>query len=288
MEIFLAAAATITVLVGSGQVAQHFLARHIQNLVLAGSKFHLAQTSSGAIELRSGVRQGTLTQKEASALAPALRTLVSKVRFNPILGLRLLSKNQGIVEAQGIEDAFLKAAVDSQRQELILLAEEHGVKGRAVELIMGVETDEDFAKLRTAISTADYGDDLPEALAKKLQLRDRRMVEPLVLWSSKAISAPKRPASGAVSELPVLRQIDTGKPGVVEETIPSLPNYRLKTYLEDRGTTYEKVVVEIRHGNTVVGTENAYSDMYKDLGAKVASMKSDLIKRVGALSAIGM
>lgn len=153
---------------------------------------------------------------------------------------------------------------------------------------MGVETDEDFAKLRTAISAADYGDDLPAALAKKLQLRDRRTVEPLVLWSSRAVSAPKS-SPVLVADRPLeLRQIDTGKPGVVEETIPSLPNYRLKTYLEDRGTTYEKVVVEIRHGNTVVGTEHAYSDMYKDLGAKVASMKAELIKRVGALSAIGM
>lgn len=65
MEIFLAAAATVTVLVGAQQTLQYFLARHIQRLVLAGSKFHLAQNSSGAVELRSGVRHGALTQKEA-------------------------------------------------------------------------------------------------------------------------------------------------------------------------------------------------------------------------------
>lgn len=283
MEILLAAVLSTTVLLGAGQTLQHFLARHIQKLALEGSKFHLAQASSGAVELRSGVRQGSLTQREAAALAPALRTLVSRVRWNPIIGLKLLSKNQGLVDAQEIEDVFLKAAVDSQRRELILLAEDRGVKGRAVDLIMGVERDEDFEKLRKAIHAADYGEDLPEALAKKLQLRDRRAVEPLVLWSSKP--SPKAIAASRVEG----RQLDTGTPGVVEETIPDLPGYSLRTWIDDRGKSYEKIIVEIRHSGQIVASEGGYMSVYRNrLDQYVASTKRNLINQIKALSAMGI
>lgn len=283
MEFLLTVAATATVFVGAGQTLQYLLARHIQKLVLVGSKFHLAQSSSGAVELRSGVRQGALTQKEASALAPALRTLTSRVRWNPILGLRLLSRNQELVEAKDIEDTFLKAAVDSQRTELILLAEDHGINGRAVDLIMSVERDEDFERLRAAISAANYGDDLPESLAQKLQLKDRRVIEPLVLWSSKA--TPQT----AIEALPAPRQIDTGTSGVVEETIPALPGYTLRTWLKDRGRSYESIVVEIRHSGQTVASDDAYLSVYQGkLEAQVAKMKSGLIQQIKSLSAMGV
>lgn len=282
MEIILAIAITATAIFGAGQVVQRFLARRIQKLVLAGSRFHLAQSSSGAIELRSGVRQEPLTQREASYLAPGLRALVSQLHWNPLLGLKLLSKNQGIVEAQGIEDAFLKAAVDSQRQELILLAEDRGIKGRTVELIMGVETDEDFGKLRTAISAANYGDDLPDSLAKELQLKDHRMLEPLVLWSSS--STPKK----STAALPA-PQITTNKNGVVEETIPSLPGYTFRISVTDRGGEFEKIVVKICRGKEVLGSDDAYTEIYaRDLDGKVLQMKRRLISRTKSLAKMGI
>jgi len=282
MEIILAIAITATAIFGAGQVVQRFLARRIQKLVLAGSRFHLAQSSSGAIELRSGVRQEPLTQREASYLAPGLRALVSQIRWNPILGLKLLSKNHGSVEAQSIEDSFLKAAVDSQRRELILLAEDRGIKGRTVELIMGVETDEDFGKLRKAISAANYGDELPGYLAGSLRLKDHRLVEPLVLWSSNSV--PKK----MTAALPA-PQITTKKNGVVEETIPSLPGYTFQTSLTKRGSEFEKIVIKICRGKEVLGTDDAYTEIYsRDLDGKVLEMKKRLISRTKSLANMGI
>lgn len=287
MEPFLCITLIATTLAGVSQVIQHGIARRIQKLVLAGTKFHLALNSSGAVELRSGTRQGVLTQKEANQLAPALRLLVSRVRWIPGLGLRLLSKNQGNIQAQSIEDSFTKAAIESQRQELILLAEDRGIRGGAVELIMGVERDEDFAKLWAAINTAPFGADLPETLAQELQLKDPRMLEPLVLWSSKPTPGAKTPA--AVELLPAPRQIDTGKPGVVEETVPALPGYTLRTRLKDRGRPYESVVVEIRHSGQIVASNEAYLKVYSDeLEEKILEMKGELVQRIKALSAAGL
>ncbi len=285
MELILAGLATVAVLAGSGQVAQIFLTRRIKKLVLEGSRFHLASLPSGSVELRSGVRQGSMTQKEAANLATGLRILTEKVRWNPIFGLKLLLGNHADANGRSIEDSFSQLAIESQQRELIMLSEDRGVTG-AVPLIRALSSDEDFEKLRNILSTAEMGE-LPVSVLRNLKTVARPTdLEPLVLWSSQGA---KPLAVGSAPQQKAITPAALPKGHIADGEIPGMPGYQIRTYLKNRGESYAKVVVAVNRGMSTVASEFFYLNNYQnEIESKTQSLKRALIKQVKDLNAMGV
>lgn len=285
MELILAALGTLAVLAGGGQVAQIFLTRKIKELVLQGSRFHLAALPSGSVELRSGVRPDSMTQKEAANLATGLRTLTHKVRWDPIFGLRLILGNHAGADGRSIEDSFAQAAIESQQRELIMLGEDRGVTG-AVPLIKALSRDEDFEKLRKILSTADMGE-LPISVLRDLKPTGRSTdLEPLVLWSSQG-SKPRAISSAPQQKAVVPSVLPKGH--IADGDIPGMPGYRIGTFVHNKGKSYATLVVSITRGRETIATENFYLNSWQSqLEAKTQTTKRSLIKQVQEMSAIGV
>jgi hypothetical protein len=288
MDILLIALTSLGGLLAGG-AGVHFLRaaliRKVQNLVLEGSRFHLAALPSGSVELRSGARREAMTQKEAATLASGLRTLTSKVHRNPFFGLRLLGGNHADADGRSIEDSFAHAAIESQRRELILLSEERAVSG-AVPLIKATDRDEDFEKLRRMIEATEFGGELPVSTALQLKAgRATQELEPLVLWSSQGVRSVTAEIAPAINA----SQLTFPEGHIPDGEIAGMPGYVMATTIRDRGKSYAQMVITISHRNSPMASENFYLNSHSNQLEKQTQLtKRKVLKQVQNMLSMGV